>query len=179
MKSQKPPKKRSFLGNLWRTIAKNAIPLGAGDMLVDMIDGDKEPDPKEIIKAVTGHPTMSKEHKELLLKDADNELKEREMDDKDRAGARAIYPESKDQADELADFIMKWNLVGVGVIVLINVGVLIAAKKWEFDASIVLVIGNLAGMIIQSLLQERAQVVGFYFGAMKQKFKNVFGKSEE
>jgi len=169
-------KKRSFLGKLWRTIAKNSIPLGVGEALVGMLDGDVDPDPSEIIKAVTGHPTMNQEHKKALLQDAKDEMKIREMDDKDRQGARNMYPESKDQADALADFIMKWNLVGVGFIILINVGVLIAAKKWEFDTSIVLVIGNLAGMIIQSLLQERAQIVGFYFGAMKQKFKNVFGK---
>ena len=170
------PKKRSFLGKIWRTVAKNAIPLGVGDALVGMIDGDVDPDPTEIIKAVKGHKTMKQEHKEILIQEAKDEMKLREMEYKDREGARSIYSESKDQADELADFIMKWNLLGVGTIVLINVGVLIAAKKWNFDASIVLVIGNLAGMIIQSLLQERAQVVGFYFGAMKQKFKDVLNK---
>ena len=152
-----------FLAGLKKTGRNIAEPLldavGAGDMARAI--GIISEDPK----------------KAGLTNDEVRDLMEYyKLDMQDRQNARSIYPESKDQADELADFIMKWNLVGVGFIVLVNVGVLIAAKKWEFDASIVLVIGNLAGMIIQSLLQERAQVVGFYFGAMKQKVKDIFRK---
>lgn len=55
-------KKRTFLGNLWRSIVKNNIPLG--ETLVDVIDGGN---PSEIIKVINNNKDISPEKKEILL----------------------------------------------------------------------------------------------------------------
>mgnify|MGYP000052997521 CR=1 FL=1 len=60
--SNKDPKKRTFFGKLWRSIASNNIPLG--DTLVDVIDGGN---PSEIIKAIGNNKDISPEKKEILL----------------------------------------------------------------------------------------------------------------
>ena len=178
MAKEKPPKKkRSFLGRLWRSVAKNTIPLG--DTLVDVIDGG---DPTQIIDAVTKEPNMSQEHKDILIKEAQDELERDKMDAEDRKDARANYDKSKQQADRLSNQIMTWNLWGILGLLLVNIGVLIASKKWEFDESIVLIVGNLIGIVSQALLAERGQVVSFYFGSSlgsKRKTEQLDAKKKE
>ena len=62
-------KKRTFLGNLWRSIVKNNIPLG--ETLVDVIDGGNH---SEIIEAITIDKKLSDNDKELLINQLNKDI---------------------------------------------------------------------------------------------------------
>lgn len=91
----------------------------------------------------------------------------------DRAGARDMYNEKSEQADQIARNIMTWNLPMISIMVLIQV----AAIHYMGDKGAVLgVISNVIGMVLNALITERQQVAGFFFGSSlgsKLKNKNV------
>ena len=55
-------KKRTFFGNLWRSVVKNNIPLG--DTIVNAIDGGNALD---VIKEISKDKSISPEDKEMML----------------------------------------------------------------------------------------------------------------
>ena len=55
-------KKRTFFGNLWRSVVKNNIPLG--DTIVSAIDGGNALD---VIKEISKDKSISPEDKEMML----------------------------------------------------------------------------------------------------------------
>ncbi len=72
---EKNKKKRSFFGNLWRSVVKNNIPLG--DTIVSAIDGG---DAKEVLKAVSKNREMSPEQKEIIVEGINKDIEqEREL----------------------------------------------------------------------------------------------------
>lgn len=116
--------------------------------------------------------------RELKMNELEWEKEVLRLEIKDRSNARSMYDKSKDFADRLADRIMKWNLWGILGLLFINVGVLVVAKVWGIDESVVLIVGNVVGGIIQALLSERNQVTGFYFGSsLGSKKKDEVNKS--
>ena len=72
---EKKKKKRSFFGNLWRSVVKNNIPLG--DTIVSAIDGGNA---SEVIKAISKDNKMSPEQKEIIIEGINKDIEqEREL----------------------------------------------------------------------------------------------------
>ncbi len=68
-------KKRTFFGNLWRSVVKNNIPLG--DTIVSAIDGGSA---SEVIKAISKDNKMSPEQKEIIVEGINKDIEqEREL----------------------------------------------------------------------------------------------------
>ena len=68
-------KKRTFFGNLWRSVVKNNIPLG--DTIVNAIDGGNA---SEVIKAISKDGKMSPEQKEIIIEGINKDIEqEREL----------------------------------------------------------------------------------------------------
>ena len=68
-------KKRTFFGNLWRSVVKNNIPLG--DTIVNAIDGGSA---SEVIKAISKDNKMSPEQKEIIVEGINKDIEqEREL----------------------------------------------------------------------------------------------------
>ena len=68
-------KKRTFFGNLWRSVVKNNIPLG--DTIVSAIDGGSA---SEVIKAISKDSKMSPEQKEIIVEGINKDIEqEREL----------------------------------------------------------------------------------------------------
>ena len=72
---EKDKKKRTFFGNLWRSVVKNNIPLG--DTIVSAIDGGNA---YEVIKAISKDSKMSPEQKEIIIEGINKDIEqEREL----------------------------------------------------------------------------------------------------
>ena len=83
------------------------------------------------------------------------------LDRADRADARAMHTKDPDAGNRLARQIMVWNLPAIFGLVGVN-----AAAITQIDnPTVAVAIGNVIGASISYLWQERAQVVGFYFGS--------------
>lgn len=150
-------KKRTFLGNLWRSIVKNNIPLG--ETLVDVIDGGN---PSEIIEAITIDKKLSDTDKQYLLDSIKLDQKETEMFLNDMSNARDMY---KNSNNEVSDFIAKrvinYNLWVVFLAIVTEV----LAVMYMDDKILVAVISGAIGSLATALLQERQQVINFFFGS--------------
>ncbi|MBL4761390.1 MAG: hypothetical protein JKY93_01665 [Gammaproteobacteria bacterium] len=96
---------------------------------------------------------------QLHLKDNEHELKTLALEDV--ASARDMYGKKNAMADKVADHVTRFNLLGVVFLILVDVLVLMFVK----DSVVAVALGNIVGAIIQSLLQERQQVIGFFFGS--------------
>ncbi len=92
-------------------------------------------------------------------------LEELKLNYEDKSSARNIYSQSKDFADKLAFSIMRYNLIGVASLLLFDILCTFVAEDLKIQYSVVAGVSTLIGMVIQSLLQERQQVTGFYFGS--------------
>jgi hypothetical protein len=98
----------------------------------------------------------------------------------DVAGARTMYAKTgHEQADKVAENIMKRNLPYLVGLASVNILILVFSEKLDLNTPVVLAVGNVIGMVIQSLINERAQVVGFYMGSsigskIKDKAKSLF-----
>lgn len=65
--------KGTFFGNLWRSVVKNAIPLG--DTIVDAIDSG---DTKKVFEAISKDKELSESQKEILLANLKQDITEME-----------------------------------------------------------------------------------------------------
>ena len=65
--------KGTFFGNLWRSVVKNAIPLG--DTIVDAIDGG---DATKVFEAISNDQDLSESQKEILLANLKQDITEME-----------------------------------------------------------------------------------------------------
>jgi len=114
----------------------------------------------------------------------EEDMKLFEMELADKSDARNMYKSTDhEQADKIADSIMKRNLPYILVMSMVNIAVIIFYEKLSLTPALILAIGNILGMVIQSLIQERSQVVSFYMGSslgskLKDKAKNMFNNSK-
>jgi hypothetical protein len=120
-----------------------------------------------------------------------NEIDNLTQDDKelflaslaDVKDARDMYKTTgHEQADKIAENIMKRNLPYIVIMASVNVLVLLFAETFDLSTAVVLAVGNVIGMVIQSLINERAQVVGFYMGSsigskLKDKARSMFNNN--
>lgn len=92
---------------------------------------------------------------------ADSHVRE-QLDLDNTKSARDMYKVNPEQASKVADGIMKYNLVIVFLLVVINV---IAVNHLKDDAAILAIVSNFIGIVMMALLQERQAVVNFFFGS--------------
>jgi hypothetical protein len=80
----------------------------------------------------------------------------------DLKSARTMYQNTgHDQADKIAESVIRYNLPMVGLLVCANALALCFIK----EATIAVAVGNVIGASIQALWNERQQVIGFFFGS--------------
>lgn len=105
----------------------------------------------------------------------------KEVEDKD--SAREMYADdthgSKDFADDLAKKIIKNNPLYIGGLVLLEICMIMYIKFNGWSVEVAASIGTTTGMIIQSLLNERKEIIGFYFGSsLGSKIKDGLNKAK-
>lgn len=141
--------------------------------LIDWLTGDDDPVAQkaiDIAKAVTGSPSIN-DAIEALTGDTslsaafnDRVLANQfqfELLLADRASARQNYPNSYKQADSMADRVMRQNLP----LAVFMVGAQIGATYFLRESPALLSTATAAcTWVIKHLLDERKEVVGFYFG---------------
>lgn len=95
-----------------------------------------------------------------------------ELDLKDLEGARDMYKATDHvMADSIADRVIKWNLWVVMIAVIIE----IFSVMFIDDKVLIAIISGAIGSITTALLQERQQIINFFFGSSrgsKDKDKN-------
>ena len=109
--------------------------------------------------ALQGSPEMVLELRKAIM--ADKYVAE-EMRLKDVQDARSMYRQEHAQADKLSSMIMKWNLLIILVLVVVNV---VAILYLSGSAAVLGLISNIIGIVIGALINERQAVTGFYFGS--------------
>ena len=94
----------------------------------------------------------------------DSYMEELELFYKDMASARDMYQSTDhDMADKIADRVITYNLW----VVLFAVVIEIIAVIYIDDKVLIAIISGAIGSITTALLQERQQVIGFFFGSSK------------
>lgn len=116
-------------------------------------------DDSQLLEALSSNPDMVLQYKTALLND---KYVQDKIDLENVKSAREMHKENHKQADKIADGIMFWNLWFVAGLVCINLGVLYLFKD---NSELLLMVGNILGFVINSLLQERQNVVNFFFGS--------------
>lgn len=113
----------------------------------------------DAVAAIEADPQLAYEFKIAVM--ADSHISEQLKAD-DRKDARAAYKVNHEQADKVAQSIMKLNLPSVLALALINIAAVYFLKEY---GPILAIASNLIGIVIGRLLSERESVVGFYFGS--------------
>lgn len=99
----------------------------------------------------------------------DWELEVYKAESADRARATQSYMTKGDKADEIATSIIKYNLVYIALLLIFNIAFNFVSTLIIDDKTLAVSIGSTIataiGTVVGSLLQERNQVVGFFFGS--------------
>jgi len=112
------------------------------------------------VKAIEADPNLALEFKKAVM--ADSHFNE-EMRYKDRADAREMYKHHHGMQDKVATSIMTYNLPTVAALVLANVAIAIWVPN---DYAVAMQgVGTLIGIVINALLKERQDLIGFNFGS--------------
>lgn len=144
--------------------AEKAIGVATG--IAEALTGRKG---DEAINMVNASPEMQLEFKRMLLADAHID---EQMRYADRADARSMYKHHHEMQDKIADKVMTYNLWIVGGLVAANVAMVVFTPT-EYMAEVAGA-STLIGIVINALLKERQDVVGFSFGSsMGSKMKDV------
>ena len=116
---------------------------------------------------ISGDDSISVEDRSAILKAIDEDYeKERQYHLKNTDRASKMYSESKDITDWMAKNIMIWNIPFAMVLTAVNV---LCAKY--LDSTLLAVVAQGVGMIVQALLNERNTVTNFFMGSAKEKKK--------
>jgi hypothetical protein len=100
----------------------------------------------------------------LSLKKADHDfaIQMRKLDYSNMDSARSMHKENHEQADKIADRVMKWNLAYVILTLTIQCVSIYFLKDFGTQLTI---ISTACGWVLKGLLDERRDVTGFYFGS--------------
>jgi hypothetical protein len=146
---------KSKVGNLLGAKAANSIV----DLALKVTETKSS---AEALEMVQSDPHLSADLREALIANEHALLMAAYAD---RNQARATYKIHPEQADKLAERIMRWNLPYIAFLLIANCVALYFLKN---HSELLLVIGNVLGMAIKSLFDERKEVTGFYFGGSMQ-----------
>ena len=114
---------------------------------------------KDAEKAIAENPELA--YKFQLAVMADSHVQD-QLALEDMKSARDMYKVNPEQASKVAEHIMKYNLVLVFILVVINVLAVVHLKE---DAAVLAIISNFIGIVLHALLNERQSVTGFFFGS--------------
>lgn len=149
---------------------------GADDWLLEKVKGNKtaakllemvagvtgDDNPKRNLALVKESPELQSKIRMLILSNK-HELQMAAY--QDRADARSTYKQHPEQADKIAERIMRWNLPYIALLLLVNC---VAIYFFKEHGALLAAISNVLGMAIKSLFDERKEVSGFYFGGSMQ-----------
>ena len=139
------------VGNWLRTIGRSDILEKAIDIVGDVVTGDVLGAVKTLLKKDNAiSPEQEKEGNRLI-----------ELDYADRASARQMYKVENVMADQIAKRVISWNLW----VVFLAIAVEIIAVMYIDDKVLIAVISGAIGSFTTALLQERQQVINFFFGS--------------
>ena len=139
------------VGNWLRDIGRSDILDKAINMVGDVATGDFLGAVKTLIKKDDGiNAEQEKEAYKLI-----------ELDYQDRAGAREMYKAENKMADEIAKRVIVWNLWIVFLAIVIEILVVIYMQ----EKTLIAIISSAIGGLTTALLQERQQVINFFFGS--------------
>lgn len=139
------------VGNWLREIGRSDILDKAINMVGNVATGDILGAVKTLIKKDDGiSPEQEKEAYKLI-----------ELDYQDRAGAREMYKVENEMADSIAKRVIVWNLWIVFIALVIEILVVIYME----DKTLIAIISSAIGGLTTALLQERQQVINFFFGS--------------
>ena len=111
------------------------------------------------VAAISADPELAYQFQLAVM--ADSHVQE-QMELENTNAARDMYKVNPEQASKVAAHIMKFNLIIVFLLVIINVAAVIWLKD---DAAVLAIISNFIGITLGSLLNERQAVVNFFFGS--------------
>ncbi len=151
-KTYKEQNGTSRVGDWLRAIGRSDILEKAINMAGDIASGDYLGAIKTLIKKDTDiSPEQEKEGNRLI-----------ELDYKDIADARDMYKGSDHKtADEIAKKVIRWNIL----IAFASTIVLIACVIYIDDKVLIAIISASLSALSTSLMQERQQVINFFFGS--------------
>ena len=122
---------------------------------------------QDAVNAIEQDPALAYRFKLAVM--ADSHVVE-QMNLDNTKSARDMYKVHPDQAAKIANNIMKYNLIIVFLLVIINVGAVTFLKD---DAAVLAIVSNFIGIVLHALLNERQSVVNFFYGSsMGSKNKN-------
>jgi hypothetical protein len=123
---------------------------------------------QDAVIAIEQDPILSHKFKMAVM--ADSHVAEQMHLDNTKS-AREMYKVNPEQAAKVANNIMKYNLVIVFLLVLINVASVVGLRD---HAAVLAIVSNFIGIVMMALLSERQAVVNFFFGSsMGSKNKNT------
>lgn len=173
MKKNKKPFGETGFGQFCKNIAKD-IPSLASDVLEIATSGNPVMATMDKVgDLLRGKSDQDHKAKVALVELENNkrqwELEVYRLESDDRARATQSYMAKGDMADEIAKSIIKRNLLYIAVLLIFNilfnfVSTLVIEDK-TLAVSIGSTIATAIGTVVGSLLQERNQVVGFFFGS--------------
>jgi hypothetical protein len=139
------------VGNWLRDIGRSDILDKAINMVGDVATGD-------FLGAVK---TLIKKDDDISVEQEKEAYKLIELDYQDRAGAREMYKAENKMADEIAKRVIVWNLWIVFLAIVIEILVVIYMQ----EKTLIAIISSAIGGLTTALLQERQQVINFFFGS--------------
>jgi len=139
------------VGNWLRDIGRSDILDKAINMVGDVATGDILGAVKTLIKKDDGISVEQEKEAYKLI----------ELDYQDRAGAREMYKAENKMADEIAKRVIVWNLWIVFLAIVIEILVVIYMQ----EKTLIAIISSAIGGLTTALLQERQQVINFFFGS--------------
>lgn len=114
---------------------------------------------------------------EIAAKRKEWELEAYELESKDRERASMMYNKDNDMANKIANNIITRNLAYIFALLICQVVFSFVTTTLVDDKTIAVsvggTIGTIIGTVIGSLLQERNQVVGFFFGSSIKNSKQI------
>lgn len=156
-------------------VARDIVNLGS--KAVQVATGNVVRDP-ELIEQELRQNRAARNELTKLYAEHRHELEMKYLEDV--ADARDMYKQTENKTtNTLATKVMTWNIVYVLIAVLVQVGCMFYFSKFP---QLLALIGNLVGIVVGNLLQERSQVLSFYFGSsmgskMKDSIKQAFDKA--
>tara|TARA_B100000929_G_scaffold291123_1_gene288150 strand:- start:1396 stop:1974 length:579 start_codon:yes stop_codon:yes gene_type:complete len=156
-------------------VARDVVDIGRS--AVEAVTGKRIETPAEVENKIRESVEIRREFQRQYASQK-HELRKKYLEDVQ--DARDMYESTKNPTtDRIANHVINFNLVYVLVAVAVQVGCMIFLKDFP---NLLVLIGNIIGIIVGNLLQERAQILSFYFGSslgskMKDKIKSTFSSS--
>jgi len=144
--------------------------IGAVGKIAESVTGKQG---HSAVEALENNPDLV--YKFQLAVMADEHVQD-QMRLEDLKTAREMYQVNPQQANKIAEHIMRYNLILVFILVVINV---ISVMYLKDSAAVLAIISNFIGIALNALLNERQAVTGFYFGSsLGSKMKDGVNQAE-